>query len=100
MARVTQTAGFFVTFTCTVTLILKLEAQNHFWLITQSILDQSALFLARKIQKIHGNNPIMTESLKTRRLPVPFTRRELMQLKLYFVKGKRECLDGLSRWLG
>ncbi len=57
--------SFFVTFTPAVTSILMVEGSNHFWIITQSILNGSGWFLARKIQKIRGNNPTKSETHKT-----------------------------------
>ena len=65
--------SFFVTFTGAVTPILKVEGPNHFWIITQSILNQSGWFLAQKIHKNRGNNLIKSEIWKTRGFPVIIT---------------------------
>jgi len=57
--------SFFVTFTPAMTSILMVEGSNHFWIITQSILNRSEWLLARKIQKIRGDNPTKSETHKT-----------------------------------
>jgi len=85
--------AFFVTFTGAVTSVLKLEASNQFWTITQSIPTQFGWFLAQNFQKIRGNNPTTSETQKNPRV----TRANHY---LPTTHNPREQASGLFFWGG